>query len=155
MFDKKLRTNRKIKKEKLIHIDGIDKVGKSTIDSCLVPYSNGKYMTLDRSFISQIAYTRIFKRDVNEDFFWNLFIKSYQRGDIFIVLNVDDDLLMKRFDELNEKDLQKEEIQYHKLIFNKVIQEAITLGIRIDIINTTNQTIQETLETIIDIVEKI
>ena len=53
-------------KEHIVILDGVDKTGKDTIKDCLVRLSNGKILVIVRSFISQIVYSRIYKRNINE-----------------------------------------------------------------------------------------
>ena len=53
----------------IVHLDGVDKTGKDSIKTEIVKQSNGRVLVVARSFLSQIAYNRIYNRFIDESFF--------------------------------------------------------------------------------------
>lgn len=69
-----------------IEFDGIDKCGKDTIKSQIWYFAPGMYLPRARGLISQIAYTKLYNRDVN----YNIDI-GYVKNTLFVLLDVDKD----------------------------------------------------------------
>ena len=126
-------------KECIIALDGIDKTGKDTIKRELIKKSNGKILILNRAFISQIAYNRIYNRNIHETFFFENIEKYANLGMMFFYLKSDKDILKKRFIQHNEKDLNIEDIVYHQNVFEQVIKD-INKKYKNIIINKINTT---------------
>lgn len=123
----------------IIHIDGADKTGKDTIRNILVKKSEGKYLVYVRSFISQIVYSRIYDRKINELFFWHKFRSANRVNDEkFFLLTCSVEEAKKRFIEHNEKDIHIDRFEYHQEKFLEVAAEAIyKYGIVINVIDTS------------------
>lgn len=131
-------------KNQIIHLDGIDKSGKSTLLKYIVNVTAGQYLVHDRSFISQIAYGRLYKRNINEEYFWERFIHANLANDEkFVYLHCMSDTIKERIIKTNEKDINVLDIEDHKIAFNQVIKEAKEREIRIIEINATNKTVED------------
>ena len=132
----------------IIHIDGVDKTGKDTVRDTLVKKSNGNYLIYVRSFISQIAYSRLYDRKIDENFFFNRMKSDFLKGAKFFVLTCNINEATKRFKKHNEKDIQISDFETHLKMFYEVISDAKKLGIEITIIDTSKISIDNTVENI-------
>ena len=140
-------------KEHIVILDGVDKTGKDTIKDCLVKQSNGKILVIVRSFISQIVYSRIYKRNINESFFIEKMKNLYNDGNYtFFYLTARKDELIKRFKKNNEQDLDIKHIDSHFKVFNDVLNKMDNSGIYINHIDTTDKTPDDAAR---DIIERI
>ena len=129
----------------IIHLDGLDKSGKSSLLKHIVKESKGRYLVHDRSFISQIAYGRIFKRDINEEYFWNKFETHSMLNEKFVYLECNADVMIKRIKDNSETDIGVLDIVPHKKVFEEVIRIAKeNQNINVIRINNTFQTISQT-----------
>ncbi len=137
-------------KSAIVHLDGADKTGKDSVRRFLVKEHKGNCLVYVRSFISQIAYGRIYNRNINEKFFWREFIFS---GSIFnhkfFLLTCDEIVAAKRFIENNEKDILISDFIKHQNVFLEVAEEANNLANKysnkfVFTIDTSKQTIQDT-----------
>ena len=136
--------------EHIIILDGVDKTGKDTIKDCLVKQSGGKILVVVRSFISQIVYSRLYKRNINESFFIKKMRDLYYDGNYtFFYLTASKNELIKRFEKHNEQDLDIKYIDKHIKTFNDVLNEMKNSGMRIKYIDTTSRTPDDTAEDII------
>jgi thymidylate kinase len=142
-------------KECIVHIEGCDKVGKSTIQKLLVNDSNGKILVIVRSFISQIVYSRLYNRNIDEKFFINKMKIAQNNGEIFIFLDADTNEIKKRFIQHNEKDLPIYMIDTHRNAFYKLLEELRLNGIIIYDINTAENDPRCSTAKIIKIIENI
>jgi len=140
-------------KEHIVILDGVDKTGKDTIKDCLVKQSNGKILVIVRSFISQIVYSRIYKRNINESFFIEKMKNLYNDGNYtFFYLTARKDELIERFKKNNEQDLDIKHIDSHFKVFNDVLNKMDNSGIYINHIDTTDKTPDDAAR---DIIERI
>lgn len=135
-------------KESIIHFDGADKTGKDTVRDLIVKESQGKYLIYVRSYISQIVYSRLNNRNIDEYFFWKRMKEDSDRGDMFFVFKCDMKVVAERFIKHNEQDLHIAEYDHHSNIFDDVVQEARRHGISIMDIDTTHDTIEQTVNKI-------
>jgi len=124
----------------IIHIDGPDKTGKDTVRDIIVKQSEGNYLVVVRSYISQIVYSRLYKRKINEVFFWNKLKDEYGAGTKFFVLLCNIQTATERFKKHNEKDLHISDFEKHQNMFKEVCDEAALKGIDITRIDTSNCT---------------
>lgn len=69
-----------------IEFDGIDKCGKDTVKSQIWYFAPGMYLPRARGLISQIAYAKLYNRDVNYDI-----DAGYVKNTLFVLLDVDKD----------------------------------------------------------------
>ena len=124
----------------IIHLDGPDKTGKDTQRDMLVKRSEGKYLVIVRSYLSQIVYSRIYNRDINENFFWDKLMHAYHvNGEQFYVLSCTEETAKKRFIDANEKDIHINEFLKHLGMFFEVVDEANEkCGVDIKIISTNS-----------------
>jgi len=137
-------------KEHIVILDGVDKTGKDTIKDYLVKQSDGKILVIVRSFISQIVYSRIYKRNINESFFIEKMRNLHHDGNYtFFYLTTRKDELIKRFKKNNEQDLDIKHIDSHFKVFNDVLNKIDDAGIYINHIDTTDKTPDETTRDII------
>lgn len=129
----------------IIHIDGIDRTGKDTLRKEVVKRTNGQYLVIVRSFISQIVYNRIYKRNINENFFWDRFIHANNACDEkFFYLYCDRKVIAQRIEDTKEKDINVSQILEHEAIFKEVVEEAIEdWGIDIFQINVTGMRVED------------
>ena len=135
----------------IVHLDGMDKTGKDTIQDLLVKKTRGKSLIFNRSFISQISYSRIYDRPDVEEYFWKRFDEADDRDENFIYLYANKDDVAKRFIEHNEKDMKIEDYEKHKTVFDDVVDES-GIGWCMDIlsINTSDLSPDETADMIIE-----
>jgi len=134
-------------KEAIIILDGMDKTGKDTIQKRLVSDSKGKILVINRAFISQIAYNRIYNRNIDEIYFKQLAKKYFDLGAKFVVLSANKETLIERFILHNERDLPINDILLHINIFKDVVNEFKQF-IEILEIDTSINNIDETIELI-------
>ena len=66
-----------------IELDGIDKCGKDSVRPYVFYLEPGKYLCRARGLISQIAYAKLYKRDIE----WNGI--DYAKNTLFVLLEVD------------------------------------------------------------------
>lgn len=140
-------------KSNIIHLDGADKTGKDTVRNKIIEETNGNTLIYNRSHISQIAYSIIYNRNIDIDFFMRDAWECYCRGNIFIVLECSLENARKRFIKHNEKDLHISQFEKHLKVFNKVIEKFVEMGIEVHKINTDSG-ISETVEKIINLCQK-
>lgn len=68
-----------------IEFDGIDKCGKDTIKSLIWYFAPGMYLPRARGLISQLAYSKLYNRNVNYEI-----NQGYIANTLFILLEVDE-----------------------------------------------------------------
>lgn len=66
-----------------IELDGIDKCGKDSVRPYMFYLEPGKYLCRARGLISQIAYAKLYKRDI----LWDA--EDYAKSTLFVLLEVD------------------------------------------------------------------
>lgn len=66
-----------------IELDGIDKCGKDSIRPYVFYLEPGKYLCRARGLISQIAYAKLYRRDIEWD------SADYAKNTLFVLLEVD------------------------------------------------------------------
>ncbi len=140
--------------EQILHFDGADKTGKDTLRDLIVKESEGKYLVYVRSYISQIVYNRIYKRIINEEFFWKRFKEDSDRGDIFCIFKCTKQAVFERFVKHNEKDLHIDDYEKHSKVFDDVITEARERNIAVYIFDTSVFQPDETLYQIKNIISR-
>lgn len=65
-----------------IELDGIDKCGKDSVRPYVFYLEPGKYLCRARGLISQIAYAKLYKRNIEWDF------ADYAKNTLFVLLEV-------------------------------------------------------------------
>lgn len=142
-------------KERIIFLDGMDKTGKTSIKRELVKYSDGKYLVVDRSFTSQIAYSIINDRKIDGDFFIRKSKEIFDLGDCsFVYVTTNNDEISKRIIYCNEEDITQNDVEKHKIVFENVVK-TLNLIIPIHTIDTTNKTAEESAKAISEEIEKL
>lgn len=123
----------------IIHIDGADKTGKDHIKDMLVKRSKGTYLVYARSFISQIVYSRLYNRNINEEFFWERFTHANKLCDErFFLFTCSVEEAAKRFKAKNELDIPISKFEEHQNMFKAVANEALVeYDIQIEFIDTS------------------
>jgi len=133
----------------IIHIDGPDKTGKDSIRREIVKLGKGNYLVYVRSFLSQIVYSRLYNRNINEDYFFECW--SYAANILdnkFFFIDCSYELVKERFIKHSEDDLDIKDWKKHRDVFCDVIEEAEKLGIKINRIDTTKDTIKQSAKNI-------
>jgi thymidylate kinase len=133
----------------IIHIDGPDKTGKDSIRREVVIGGKGNYLVYVRSFLSQIVYSRLYNRKINEDYFFHKWITAQISGEKFFFIDCSYELVKERFMKHNEQDLDIKDWKDHRRVFYDVIKEAEERGIKINRIDTTIDSINNSAENII------
>tara|TARA_R100000152_G_C6702097_1_gene131406 strand:- start:327 stop:755 length:429 start_codon:yes stop_codon:yes gene_type:complete len=129
---------------KIIHIDGPDKTGKDSIRRQVVLSSEGKALVYVRSFLSQIVYSRLYNRKIDEHWFFMQWVEADDRGELFYFIDCDFEKIKNRFIKHDEKDLDIKDWENHRKVFYDVIKIAIGhYGIKINRIDTTNDTVKQ------------
>jgi thymidylate kinase len=140
-------------KETIVILDGVDKTGKDTLQKELIKIANGKIMPINRGFVSQIAYSRIYNRGIDEDYFFKKANAFYKLGVKLIILTASENELIKRFDIHGEKDLLKSDIKKHLNVFDSVVNDLITkAAVEVLLIDTTKKDINETVTEILNFI---
>jgi hypothetical protein len=104
-----------------------------------------------RSFLSQIVYSRIYNRNINEHWFFMAWLQASLRGEKFFFIDCAYENVKKRFIEHDEKDLDIKDWQNHKSIFYDVIKKAEeNYKIKLDTIDTTVDTIKQSANKIME-----
>ena len=85
-----------------IILEGVDRTGKDSIRHEIVKQSNGKIVVMCRSYISQIVYSRIYERHINEKEYFDLIEETKKRGYEYYILEADLNVLYDRFKQTNE-----------------------------------------------------
>jgi thymidylate kinase len=136
-------------KSRIIHIDGVDKTGKDTVRDLIVKNTAGNTLVVVRSYLSQIAYSRLYGRKIDEEFFFNKMKLDYDNGVEFVVLECNLSDADKRFKKHNETDINLIQFDEHKSMFRTVIADAWRRGIKIAILDTSTDTPDETYNKIL------
>jgi len=85
-----------------IILEGVDRTGKDSIRHEIVKQSNGKIVVMCRSYISQIVYSRIYERHINEKEYFDLIEETKKLGYEYYILEADLNVLYDRFKQTNE-----------------------------------------------------
>ena len=131
----------------LIVFEGIDKVGKTTLHREFDKYVNYKYLTCDRLFLTYLAYSTRYKRQVEVDSFY----KWFEQDNEIIIINIiaSEETLLKRFKDTNHKKIN---IKKDLRSFEKAILVLSDLGVKIININTENS---KPIESVKEILKQI
>lgn len=100
-----------------IILEGVDRTGKDSIRHEIVKQSNGKIVVMCRSYISQIVYSRIYNRNINEQEYYDLIEKTKDIGYEYYILTADYKVLLERFKATNEQmiDIKRDLIAFEKI----------------------------------------
>ena len=140
-------------KERCIHFDGIDKCGKDTIADRVIKETEGKILIFRRSYISQIVYALLYDRKIDYDFFYNRAKADYNNGDIFFLFVCNEKELIKRFLATEEKDVSIKDINKHIKTFEKVYASFEDIGLKIERVDTSELSIEDTVDLVIQILK--
>lgn len=132
-----------MKNNQVICIEGLDRLGKDTLRRHLVKESQGRFLVIVRSFISQIAYSRIYKRNIDEQWFINSALEWQKLGHAFIYLTANSDLIKQRIIDTNEQDINEDDIEYHSKIFLEVIDLFKINGLKILTVDVSSQNLDK------------
>lgn len=136
-------------KECIISIDGVDKTGKDSVRREIIRLSRGKILVKVRTFISQIAYSRIYNRMIDEEFFIQKMFEYQKIGEKYFMLTTDYEILRDRFIQHRESDLSVTSIKEHSRIFDEVVQVLEGRGIHILHVDTSYDSVLETAHSIV------
>ena len=128
---------------RIIHIDGPDKTGKDSIRRQVVKNSKGTTLVYIRSFLSQIVYSRLYNRKIDEKWFFAKWKLSYNLGEEFYFIDCSYELVKERFIKHNESDLDIKDWKNHRRVFYDVLAEAAEIGIHPARIDTTKDTVNQ------------
>lgn len=100
-----------------IILEGVDRTGKDSIRHEIVKQSNGKIVVMCRSYISQIVYSRIYGRNINEKEYFDLIKKTKKIGYEYYILTADINVLLERFKQTNEPmiDIKRDLIAFENI----------------------------------------
>lgn len=124
-----------------IILEGVDRTGKDSIRHEIVKQSNGKIVVMCRSYISQIVYSRIYGRNINEKEYFDLIKKTKKIGYEYYILTADINVLLERFKQTNEPMI---DIKRDLTAFNNIAKE-----LNIKVIDTSFKTPIELVKEII------
>lgn len=124
-------------KSAIIHIDGPDKTGKDSIRREVVKATKGQSLVYVRSFLSQIVYSRLYNRKIDEHWFFDKWKLAMQLGEKFFFIDCSYEIIKERFMKHNEQDLDIKDWKTHRRAFYDVLKEAENKGIKIKRIDTT------------------
>lgn len=128
---------------RIIHIDGPDKTGKDSIRRQVVKNAKGETLVYIRSFLSQIVYSRLYNRKINEDWFFAKWKLAFNLGEEFYFVDCSYELVKERFIKHNESDLDIKDWKDHRRVFYEVLKDASEIGIHPTRIDTTRDTIEQ------------
>ncbi len=129
---------------RILHIDGPDKTGKDSIRRQVVKNGKGNTLVYIRSFLSQIVYSRLYNRDINEEVFFMSWAEAIVRGEEFYFIDCSYELIKERFIKHSEKDLDIKDWKEHRRVFCDVLKEAQEqYDIEVIRIDTTKDSIQQ------------
>lgn len=135
----------------VIHLDGMDKTGKDTIRKNIITFSKGNALVHLRSYISQIAYSRLYFREIDEEWFFSRMRSLCHYGEKFVFLTVSNtNVIRARFEATNESDLPAADINIHNKVFNTVKTIAISKGVKILTVETDVETARTAALEILD-----
>lgn len=124
---------------KIIHCEGTDRTGKDTFRRYLVREGKGSYLVIVRSFISQVVYSRIYGRSIDEQWFIDQALKVQDLGHVFVYLKVNLDIVKQRIIDTNEQDVNVDQIEFHTQIFDEVVEIFKSKGLKVIILDNTHQ----------------
>lgn len=124
-----------------IILEGVDRTGKDSIRHEIVKQSNGKIVVMCRSYISQIVYSRIYNRNINEQEYFDLIDNTKKIGFEYYILEAELNVLLERFKQTNEPMI---DIERDLNAFRQIAKE-----LNIKLINTSTKTPAELAKEII------
>jgi thymidylate kinase len=134
---------------RIVHIDGPDKTGKDSIRRQVVKSAQGSTLVYIRSFLSQIVYSRLYNRNINEELFFVLWSQAYNRGEEFYFIDCSYELVKERFVKHNETDLDIKDWKDHRRVFYDVLKTAEeSYQISVKRIDTTTDDVNQSAEKI-------
>jgi len=137
---------------KIIHIDGPDKTGKDSIRRDVVQKLEGSGLVYVRSFLSQIVYSRLYKRDINEHWFFMQWLAAQMRGEKFFFIDCAYEIVKERFLKHNEQDLDIKDWKEHRGVFYDVLKLADEqYKIEVNRIDTTIDSVNKSADKIVGI----
>lgn len=131
----------------IVHIDGIDRTGKDSLRRKL----HDKHFIFVRSYFSHIVYSRLFNRNIDENFYFNLINKRIEEGEFFVILKVNKEEFTRRCILTNEEHVTSEDYVKHNTTFNDVIEAfEIKYNKKIITIDTSTISTDEVYEQLIN-----
>lgn len=115
-----------------IIFEGVDRTGKDSIRHEIVKQSNGQIVVMCRSYISQIVYSRIYGRNINEQEYFDLINKTKEIGYEYYILEANLSVLLDRFKKTNEPMI---DIERDLMAFKQIAKE-----LNIKLIDTSTKT---------------
>lgn len=106
-----------------VEFDGIDKTGKDTIKQGLWYVAPGKYLSRARGLLSQIAYAKLYDRDIE------YVDEGYTKNTLFVFLTVDKEDWKIRCRLTNEKDIDDDDYESHTKAFENAVKYIIDKGV--------------------------
>jgi len=126
--------------------EGPNRAGKTSAKTAFEKLTNFKYVTIDRSIITNIVYNRLFNRP---DYKFDL---SQYRDIIFVYCYAPIDIIRQRYIETNHPPFQmKEEI----VLYSQVAHEFVKDGFHIVFFDTSIQTSEEIAEKIVKYIDNL
>lgn len=120
-----------------VELDGIDKCGKDSIRPYIFHLAPGKYLCRARGLLSQLAYAKLYKRDIDWD------AMSYTKNTLFVLLDVKEEDWQIRCKITNEPDTGFTFEEMRKAFFETVDEMQMRFNIpnsQMIILNTSRVT---------------
>jgi len=136
---------------RIIHIDGPDKTGKDSVRREVVKGTKGNGLVYVRSFLSQIVYSRLYNRKIDEDSFFISWADAIVRGERFFFVDCSYELIKQRFIKHSEDDLDIKDWKDHRRVFYDVLKHASEqYDIEVNRIDTTKDTVKQSAAKIME-----
>lgn len=135
----------------LIFFEGVDKVGKSTLINEVNKKTNYKHTLIDRGPISNLVYNKLLNRDCKE------VIKTLDELSkidyLVIYVEANNDIIKERMNKHNEK-LIHEKLYDIDNVKNTFINSLQNCYCNYIVVNTTDKTIQESIDEILNYINR-
>ena len=115
----------------VVHLDGPDKVGKDTLRDAIIKVTNGEVLVFVRTHISQIVYSRLYNRQIEEQFFIDDMKHLQDLGHKFFYLKANLDTIKNRCIQHHEIDVNIADLEEHIRMFDRVVTELRHSGMTI------------------------
>lgn len=133
-----------------IAVDGLDRVGKSSLIKALHELTNYKYQIVDRFTGSTYAYGKLRDRDIDYEAIFENEKALMSIGKVFVVIvSADTDVIVKRMKATDEKDIEIADIDKLKELYSEYSLLTPLNVIRID---TTNDSPTECAEKVLSMI---
>jgi len=136
----------------LIIFEGVDKTGKSTLLKEVLKRTNYKHIVYDRGPVSQIVYSYLFDRDLDSSIYY---VTSTLRNlkNLIVLCVADCDIIEQRLKDANEE--LPDQLKDIKTVQKMFEAESYILGFNVLRVDTTNASVNECVEMILNKIKEI